>query len=569
MKGITYEDMRPGSYEVKPRLEDMDLNHIEAALCFPTFPRFCGQTFTEAKDKELGLLCVKAYNDWMVEEWCGPEAGPPDPAHPHPAVGRRAGRRRGPAQRRARGAGRVLQRDPALPRAAERARPRRLLGPVLRRLRRDRHRRQHAHRLVVQDALHVRPTPRRRWARPSPTPTPPSRWSTSCSPGCWCASPDLKIAYSEGQIGWIPYILERADRVWEDNRAWGGVADKVPEPARRRTSRTTSTAASSTTPTACARWTRSARTTSPTSRTTRTRTRPGPTPGDRRRADGRAHRRPAPQDRPRQRHQALRPRPGRLRHPGTRPAARAAADHGPPLHARPRSAFRAELRAWLAADVLPTLRPRSPRRRRLARPARLRHGLAAAAVRRRLRRRRLAGRGRRARRQPGRAARSTSRSSSGPTPPTWGSTSSASCTPGRPSSWRGRPSSGPAYLPPILRRRGGLVPGVQRARRRQRPGLAAHQRRARRRPLRRRRVEDLDQPRRGGRLLRAAGPHRARRGHATAASRWLHHADGRAGHRDPAPADHRRLHRVRRALLGRGAGPGGQPGGRRRTTAGG
>jgi predicted TIM-barrel fold metal-dependent hydrolase len=41
---------------------------------------------------------------------------------------------------------------------------------------------------------------------------------------------ELKIAYSEGQIGWIPYILERADRVWEDNRGWGGVADKVPDP---------------------------------------------------------------------------------------------------------------------------------------------------------------------------------------------------------------------------------------------------------------------------------------------------------------------------------------------------
>ena len=35
--------------------------------------------------------------------------------------------------------------------------------------------------------------------------------------------PDLKLAYGEGQIGWIPYILERADKVWEDNRAWGGV----------------------------------------------------------------------------------------------------------------------------------------------------------------------------------------------------------------------------------------------------------------------------------------------------------------------------------------------------------
>jgi predicted TIM-barrel fold metal-dependent hydrolase len=42
--------------------------------------------------------------------------------------------------------------------------------------------------------------------------------------------PTLMLAYSEGQIGWIPYILERADKVWEENRGWGGVADKVPEP---------------------------------------------------------------------------------------------------------------------------------------------------------------------------------------------------------------------------------------------------------------------------------------------------------------------------------------------------
>jgi predicted TIM-barrel fold metal-dependent hydrolase len=42
--------------------------------------------------------------------------------------------------------------------------------------------------------------------------------------------PDLKLAYSEGQIGWIPYILERADDVWLEHRAWGGVRDIVPEP---------------------------------------------------------------------------------------------------------------------------------------------------------------------------------------------------------------------------------------------------------------------------------------------------------------------------------------------------
>ena len=40
-----------------------------------SFPRFCGQTFTEAKDKELAQACVLAYNDWMVEEWCGDSGG--------------------------------------------------------------------------------------------------------------------------------------------------------------------------------------------------------------------------------------------------------------------------------------------------------------------------------------------------------------------------------------------------------------------------------------------------------------------------------------------------------------
>jgi predicted TIM-barrel fold metal-dependent hydrolase len=42
--------------------------------------------------------------------------------------------------------------------------------------------------------------------------------------------PALEVAYSEGQIGWIPYVLERADAVWRENRGWGGVADKVKRP---------------------------------------------------------------------------------------------------------------------------------------------------------------------------------------------------------------------------------------------------------------------------------------------------------------------------------------------------
>jgi predicted TIM-barrel fold metal-dependent hydrolase len=31
--------------------------------------------FLEAKDKDLALLCVRAYNDWIVEEWCADSGG--------------------------------------------------------------------------------------------------------------------------------------------------------------------------------------------------------------------------------------------------------------------------------------------------------------------------------------------------------------------------------------------------------------------------------------------------------------------------------------------------------------
>ena len=48
---ITYEEMRPGCYDVAARLADMDVNWVAASLCFPMFPRFCGQTFYEAEDK--------------------------------------------------------------------------------------------------------------------------------------------------------------------------------------------------------------------------------------------------------------------------------------------------------------------------------------------------------------------------------------------------------------------------------------------------------------------------------------------------------------------------------------
>ena len=72
---IAYADMRPGCYDPSARLADMDIGRVERSLCFPMFPGFGGRKFLEAKDRQLALRCVEAYNDWMVDEWCGGSGG--------------------------------------------------------------------------------------------------------------------------------------------------------------------------------------------------------------------------------------------------------------------------------------------------------------------------------------------------------------------------------------------------------------------------------------------------------------------------------------------------------------
>jgi predicted TIM-barrel fold metal-dependent hydrolase len=71
----SFDEIRPGCWQPKARLADMDINGVEASMCFPNFPRFAGQIFSEGEDRELGLACIKAYNDWMVDEWCGQSGG--------------------------------------------------------------------------------------------------------------------------------------------------------------------------------------------------------------------------------------------------------------------------------------------------------------------------------------------------------------------------------------------------------------------------------------------------------------------------------------------------------------
>ena len=62
-----YDEMRPGCYDPKARLSDMDTDgSIGPKLAFPDFCRFSGHRFLTGKDQELALLCVEAYNDFML-----------------------------------------------------------------------------------------------------------------------------------------------------------------------------------------------------------------------------------------------------------------------------------------------------------------------------------------------------------------------------------------------------------------------------------------------------------------------------------------------------------------------
>ena len=60
--GLTYKDMRPGAYDPKARLEDMDTDGVYAEVLY-----FGGPVTNLVKDPELRGFIVRRYNDWMLE----------------------------------------------------------------------------------------------------------------------------------------------------------------------------------------------------------------------------------------------------------------------------------------------------------------------------------------------------------------------------------------------------------------------------------------------------------------------------------------------------------------------
>lgn len=230
VSGITYDQMRKGCWDPKARLEDMDVNWTEASMSFPSsFPRFCGQRFYEAKDKELADLCVKAYNDWQVEEWCAGSNGRLIPCiiiqlwDPEAA----AAEIRRNAARGVRAM--TFSEIPpylGLPSIHD---PDGYWDPVF----------QACAETGVVVNMHIGSSSK----MPSTSADAPAAVGSTLTfnnamasmtdflfSGVLVRFPELKLAYSEGQIGWIPYILERADDVWNQFRGWAFDKSHVPEP---------------------------------------------------------------------------------------------------------------------------------------------------------------------------------------------------------------------------------------------------------------------------------------------------------------------------------------------------
>ena len=216
---LPYSEMRPGCYDPKARLEDMDRSGILASLCFPTITRFCGQLFAEAKDRELGFECLQHYNDWLIEEWCagGPGRYIPlmlipiwDPALAAKEMERMA----------ARGVTAfAFSENPeplGLPTIHD---PNRYWDPVM----------AAANDLEMVACMHVGSSSQLPKISQDAPFMANLTWGASRTSGtmlAWLFSgmfqrfPKLKIALSEGEIGWIPYFLERAEQVLDKQRHW-------------------------------------------------------------------------------------------------------------------------------------------------------------------------------------------------------------------------------------------------------------------------------------------------------------------------------------------------------------
>jgi predicted TIM-barrel fold metal-dependent hydrolase len=68
-----FDQMRKGCWDIDARVHDMDLNGVWASLNFPSMiTGFCGRVFSQCSDPALGRAVTTAWNDWLFEEWYSP-----------------------------------------------------------------------------------------------------------------------------------------------------------------------------------------------------------------------------------------------------------------------------------------------------------------------------------------------------------------------------------------------------------------------------------------------------------------------------------------------------------------
>ena len=220
---ITYDDMREGCYEPAARVADMDQGFVLSSLLFPSFPRYCGQVFHEAKDKDLALTCVQAWNDFILDELAGAYPGRFIPMMIIPLWDPTA-------------AAKEIERTAALggKSIAFSENPTKLglpsihtdfWDPVL---------------SACNDtgyvlSMHVGSSSNLIRTSPDMPTLAFMAYSAAANQagtlldwlfsGNFVRYPNLKIALSEGSIGWMPYFLERAEQVIDKQRFWASRFD--------------------------------------------------------------------------------------------------------------------------------------------------------------------------------------------------------------------------------------------------------------------------------------------------------------------------------------------------------
>lgn len=227
---VTYDDMHPACFDPVARLEAMDEAGIAASVCYPNmFVRFCGQTFSLAQDKEVALACIQAYNDFIIEEWCAGSGGRLVPMGIVPLWDADL------AVAEARRLAELGFRSVTFSEGPH------LLGlPSIFSGYWDRFFAEcAAGGLVLSLHIGTGGFPMLAKDMAGAVPNVMASFNAGYTLTDWLFSglleriPDLKLVLAESQLAWIPYVLSRADFVWQEMRGEGFTnisADTMPHP---------------------------------------------------------------------------------------------------------------------------------------------------------------------------------------------------------------------------------------------------------------------------------------------------------------------------------------------------